>query len=174
MLVLLSGQRTQTLTLLDIKNITVTSSCCIFYINGCLKHTRPGTHQGPLEIPAYLQDTNICIKAVLSKYLEMTKDKRGRETQLLISFQKPFKPVTVDTLSRWIKTIMSQAGIDIDRFKPYSGRTASTSAAKAASVPIHTIMAAADWSRESTFAKFYNKAVTQSGQFGQSILDTKL
>ena len=174
MLVLLSGQRTQTLTLLDIKNITVTSSCCIFYINGCLKHTRPGTHQAPLEIPAYPQDTNICIKAVLSKYLEMTKDKRGRETQLLISFQKRFKPVTVDTLSRWIKTIMSQAGIDIDRFKPYSGRAASTSAAKATNVPIHTIMAAAGWSRESTFAKFYNKAVTQSGQFGQSILDTKL
>ena len=104
----------------------------------------------------------------------MTKDKRGRETQLLISFQKPFKPVTVDTLSRWIKTIMSQAGIGIDRFKPYSGRAASTSAAKAANAPIHTIMAAAGWSRESTFAKFYNKAVTQSGQFGQSILDTKL
>ena len=36
--------------LLDIKNITVTSSCCILYINGCLKHTRPGTHQAPLEI----------------------------------------------------------------------------------------------------------------------------
>ena len=54
------------------------------------------------------------IKAVLRKYLEMTKDKRGQESRLLISFQKPFKAVTADTLSRWVKATTSQAGIDID------------------------------------------------------------
>ena len=131
-------------------NITIKDSCCIFYVKGCLKHTRPGTHQTPLEIPAYPQDTNICIKAVLSKYLEMSKDKRGQESGLLITFQKPFKAVTVDTLSRWVKATMSQAGIDIDRFKPNSGHAASPSAAKAANVP-----------------------VTHLGQFERSILDTK-
>ncbi len=65
----------------------------------------------------------------------MTKDKYGQETQLLISFQKPFKLVTVDTLSRWIKGAMAQAGIDVHRFKPYSGRAAPTAAAKSANVP---------------------------------------
>ena len=60
------------------------------------------------------------IKAVLRKYLKITKDKRGQESRLLINFQKPFKTVTLDTLSRWVKATMSQAGIEIDRFKPYS------------------------------------------------------
>ena len=142
-----------------------------FKIKGCVKQTRPGVHQAPLEIPAYPQDTNICIKTVLSQYLEKTKDKRGQDTQLLISFQKPFKSVTVDTLSRWIKGTMKDAGIDVSRFKPYSGRAAAVSAAKSAHVPIDTIMAATGWTREATFARFYNKPVVQPGQFGQAILD---
>ena len=51
------------------------------------------------------------MKAVLSKYLEMTKDNRGSETGLSISFQKSFKPVSVETLCRLLECIMAQAGI---------------------------------------------------------------
>ena len=97
MLILLSGQRTQTLTLLDMNDITIKDSS--FFMDFEL-----------LLLLFYYY----YIKAVLRKYLEMTKDKRGQESRLLISFQKPFKAVTVDTLSRWVKATMSQAGIDID------------------------------------------------------------
>ena len=58
------------------------------------------------------------MKAVLSKYLEMTKGNRGKETGLLICSQKSFKPASVDILSRWVKGIMAQAGIYMQRFKP--------------------------------------------------------
>ena len=54
---------------------------------------------------------------------------------------------------------MSQAGIDVQRFRPYNGRAASTSPAKLANVPIDTILNSAGWSKEFTFAKFYNKPV---------------
>ena len=88
MLMLLSGQRTQTLTLLDINHINITDNCCIFHVKECVKQTRPVTRQSTIEIAKYPQDTNLCIKSVLIKCLEKTKDKRGTKTRLLISFVK--------------------------------------------------------------------------------------
>ena len=168
---LLSGQRIKTLTLSEISHITITDSCCTFHINSCVKQTKPENHLAPFEIPAYPPEISVCTKAHLSKYLEMTKDERGKESRLLISFQKPFKPVTVDTITRWIRYVMAQAGIVVTRFKPYSGRGAS---AKSADVSIDTILTAAGWSRKSTFAKFYNKTILQPAFFGQGILEAKL
>ena len=37
--------------------------------------------------------------------------------------------ISKDTLSQWIKTIMSNAGMDMNRFKTHSTRSASKSAA---------------------------------------------
>ena len=41
---------------------------------------------------------------------------------------KPHKPVSSSTLGRWIKTVMTDSGIDTSLFKPHSVRGASTSA----------------------------------------------
>ena len=62
--------------------------------------------------------------------------------------------------------------MDTDKFKAHSVRAASTSAAKAANVPILTIMKSAGWKLESTFRKFYNKPITSNdGKFSANILD---
>ena len=62
-----------------------------------------------------------------------------------------------DSISRWFKTIMQQAGIDITKFKPQSTRAASTSGSKRNSVPLENILTAAGWKRDCVFAKYYNK-----------------
>ena len=47
------------------------------------------------------------------------------------------------------------AGIDTSVFKAHSVRGASTSSALDRGVPMQDILATADWSRESTFRRFY-------------------
>ena len=72
---------------------------------------------------------------------------------LFITTIKPHEAVSKDTISRWLKTILQRAGIDTSVYKGHSTRTASTSAANAAGIPINIIMEKAGWSKENTFAK---------------------
>ena len=60
-------------------------------------------------------------------YLQRTCLIRGDHNQLFISH---YKPVCKDTISRWIKRMMYEAGINTALFKSHSTRAASSSAAK--------------------------------------------
>ena len=62
------------------------------------------------------------------------------------SYQKPHRPVSKDTVSRWLKMELQLAGIDTSTLSAHSTRAASTSAAKAQKLSITTIMASAGWS----------------------------
>lgn len=76
-----------------------------------------------------------------------------------------------ETLSRWIRTVMTSAGVDTTIFKPHSTRAAATSKAKTASVPIQEILKTAGWSSSRYFDKFYDKPV-ESSTFASAILKT--
>ena len=128
LLMLLSGQRIQTIHLLDIRYMTLTESSCSFSISKPVKQTRPGTHVHDLVFQAYLKDPRLCIVECLQEYVTRTKPLRGEETQLLISFVKPHKAVAKDTIGRWVKSVLANAGIDTNQFGAHSTRSASTSA----------------------------------------------
>jgi site-specific recombinase XerD len=49
-----------------------------------------------------------------------TKSLRGNQSKLLINYVKPSKEVSRDTLTRWVRQVMAQAGIDVSKFSPYS------------------------------------------------------
>ena len=167
---LLSGQRLQSLHLLDLRNMTKSKSLCKFRIGDLLKTSRPGVHQSELHRPAYAPDRRLCIVTVITEYLNRTEMFRGEQTALFISYMKPHKRVSKDTLSRWIRTLLAKAGADMSVFTPYSTRAAATSTAARASVPIQTILKTAGWSRESTFAKYYKKPLSNPGMFAISLL----
>ena len=59
---------------------------------------------------------------------------------------------------------MVKSGINTDIFKPHSTRSASTSKASFARIPLDIIMEKAGWTKESTFAKYYNKPVINNTQ----------
>ena len=59
---------------------------------------------------------------------------------MLVSYQKPYKEVSHDTISRWIRIVMQLSGLDLTVFKAHSTRAPSTSAAKRAQVPIQDII----------------------------------
>ena len=100
---------------------------------------------------------------VLEEYFLRTDEiRRGlnnEENNLLLSFIKPFKRVSRDTISRWLKSVMLKAGINITQFGAYSVRAAAVSKAKVKGVPVGDILQKAGWSNEKTFARFYHKPV---------------
>ena len=82
----------------------------------------------------------------------------ANETQpLLISFKKPFASVSSATIARWIKVVLEQSGIDTKAFTAHSTGSASTSAAKAQGVSLAEVLSIAEWSRSSTFERFYRR-----------------
>ena len=89
----------------------------------------------------------------------------------MISTIKPHKAASQNTISRWVKLILSKAGIDRS-FTTHSTRAAALSMAKLKGVPLQTIMRSAGWSNAKTFAKFYEKPLELEGPSIQSaVLD---
>ena len=56
---------------------------------------------------------------VLKCYIDLTKDIRGDLTGLFITTTKPYRKVSKDTLSRWVKGMLKGAGIDMKIFSPH-------------------------------------------------------
>ena len=162
MLMLLSGQRIQTIPLLDLKDMTMSKSQFTFKVSSKVKHTKPGRHSQDLKFKAYAPDRRLCIYTYLHKYLAVTKPLRGDETKLLINFNKPYQTVSRDTIRRWIKLVLSNSGIDTNVFSAYSTRSASVSATNSRGVPLNNISSAGGWSRASTFSKYYNKPIVNT------------
>ena len=169
LLCLLTGQRCQTIHKIDKNHIQFESDTCIITIREVLKHTKAGNHQAPLVLKAYPSDKRICVLAYLQEYIKRTADLRGGQSQLLVSFVKPHKAVTKDTIARWIKTILKLSGIDTEKFSTHSTRAASTSCVKLAGLNLAQIMKSAGWSNASTIAKFYDKTI-DSDNFGTCVL----
>jgi len=162
LLALVTGQRMQTLSLIDIKNIVVREELIEIKIPERIKTSKLGKKQPVLILPFYRENLNICPANTLQYYLERTKDLRMNTSLLFISYRKPHKRAT-QTLSRWVKDILQESGIDTDIFSAHSTRHASTSAAKLKGVNIDAIRKSAGWTEKSTtFTKFYDKLWVES------------
>lgn len=92
-----------------------------------LKQSKPGRHLAPIELLSFPSGKKLCVVEHLEEYLQRTKQLREEHSQLLISYVKPFKPVSKDTISRWVKQGLESAGIDINKYSAHSSRAASTS-----------------------------------------------
>ena len=105
LLTILSAQGIHTARLLHIRNMLVSDS--IVSIGYKLKQTRPDYHLYELEFPAYTPDNELCPVSVVQEYLARMKPLYGNITSLFISFVKPYKQVAKNTISRWVKTVIS-------------------------------------------------------------------
>ena len=171
LLALITGQRGQALHLLKVSDIKFHGPKCTIQYSEKHKQSRPGFHTEPVDILPFTKNQKLCLLTHLKRYVEMTKEFRNvSTTQLLISFVKPHVPVSRQTLSRWIKSVLAAAGIDTNMYVSHSTRAASCSAAASAGVSLATIMKAAGWSSDCTFAKFYRRHPSQN--FGQMVLDS--
>ena len=119
----------------------------------------------------YTPDRRIFVFKTLNEYIKRTEHLRKDENRLFISYIKPYSVVTTTTISRWIKTIMCSSGIDINRFKSHSTRSASTSKAKLVGIPLSQILSVAGWSSDKTFSQYYEKPMEHtSNSFDHAVL----
>ena len=170
LIALVSAQWTQTIHLLNLDDMSTSADRYVFKISSLLKQSKAsGHHLQPIVLERYTPDGKLCVVTMLEEYLKKTASVREKP-QLLLCHAKPHGPASKDTIARWIKQVMSEAGIDTKVFKAHSTRSASTSAAKAADVPIQVILEAAGWRSDSVFGKFYNKNIQEDNTYAQAIL----
>lgn len=116
-LALMSAQRVQSLSYLDIEHRSLLKDKPVFYIENCLKQSRPGFHVQPLVFEKYPSDENLCSFTLLNLYLKKSASLRSSSTALLISVQKPHKQDPIHSISRWINCPFSRRYI-LYRYKP--------------------------------------------------------
>lgn len=173
LMALATGQRIQTLSLIDIDKIIIQANRIEIKISHRIKTSALNKSQPFLVLPFFNSDPNVCVARALVSYLERTKELRGPCKSLFITHKKPFHKATPQTISRWIKTILNKSGLDTNQFKAQSTRHASTSAAARKGVSFDSIRLAAGWSQNSkTFANFYNRPLICNEQFANAILSS--
>ena len=172
LLALVTAQRGQSLHMLDMEFMTEFPDRFEFVLPEHVKQSRPGDEPPSIIVKAYPADQSLCAFAHMKEYLKRTKPLRGSETGVFITLVKPYKHVSRDTISRWIRSVMKDAGIDVTQFKPHSTRAASTSKAKAAAVPLQEILNTAGWSSSRCFDRYYNTPV-QTNSFSEAVLSAK-
>ena len=108
-------QRCQTLHALNIKDMYITKNNVEFIVTDLLKTSKPGKQNTKLEFRPYDKDPSLCAVSYLTEYFTRTTKLR-MDKKLLISYQKPHKAVSKDTVGRWLKMDLKSAGIDTSIF----------------------------------------------------------
>lgn len=175
LMALTQAARVQTLHLLVTTGISIGEDFISVRLRGHIKQCRPSFNIRSIKFQAYSRDTSLCVCDTLQHYLartaELRRDLSREDAGLLLSYVRPHKSVTKDTIARWVKAMLKRSGVDTTTFTAGSVRSAAVSKAKAMSVPITTIMAKAGWTRASTFAKFYDKQIVpQLDSFQEAVL----
>ena len=128
-----------------------------------LLRLRKKQHSGPLQsfsIPAFTGSL-VCPVKCFREYWTRTSKLRDPSCQsLFVITKKPHTATSTSTLGRWIRKCLSDAGIDDLVFSAHSTRGAGASKAAASGVATESILRAASWSSESTFARHYNRPIT--------------
>lgn len=164
LLVLATGQRAQTICAIDIGNIKIESDFVFIQVDKLIKTSAPNRMQPFIKLPFFTDRPHVCPARAVVDYLNITRNIRGDNKNLFLSYRKPYKPVTVSSISRWIKSVLQESGIDVAIFSAHSTRHASTSAALQKGVSIDEIRRTAGWTNSSScFARFYNRPVRCEG-----------
>ena len=106
---------------------------------------RKAQRSGPLQtisLSKFMNQT-ICPVQTISSYVNKTQLLRSHQTEkdhLFIGVTTPHRAVSSSTLSRWIKSVLSSAGVDTTVFSGHSTRSAAASSASRKAVPLDLIL----------------------------------
>ena len=172
LLAVVAPKRVSEISRLNTQFMKFTQNGVVFELPGLSKTQKTGK---PKQIVYGKNDENnkLCVIHCLKSYISRTQSKRdnSNDGSLLIMIRKPFRPVSPQTISHWIRDIMNLAGIDTSVFKAHSTRAASSSKASNQGVPLEEILLMADWSGQSTFLKFYSKPLAPESSYSRAVLN---
>ena len=156
-----------------------TRDAAIVKLHSLEKQSREGRIRGFFQIPRFLEDTELCPVFVLNVYYSKVKVPVLRfslithffpyrclrsvvtRRRFFISNIKPHKSITTKTLARWMKTVLTNLGVDPKLWAPHAVRAASSSHLSSVhDLDLGQICRLADWSMaSSTYLKFYKRYV---------------
>lgn len=172
LLVLITGQRVQTIFYIKIDKITESANGLQAFIEDRLKTSGHNRVQPCLEIPFSKDNPSLCVASIVKYYIEKTKEIRPtNEMYLFLSTRYPHARASKDTISRWVKETLHKAGID-KQFTAHSTRHASTSQAFKKNLSLDVIRKTAGWSNNSAvFQNYYLRPIFNKSQFAKAILE---
>ena len=171
LLLLLSGRRGKDIIDIDIRNIFF-GELETRISSATLSKTSTAKYHPSEMVFKHYEDQSLCISYYLKHYLNVTKAYRGCDGpyRLFLTTTKPHKECSRDTLSNWLKKVMAMSGVNIDKFKPHSFRSAASSKAHK-TLSLSTILKSVGWKRSSTFRIFYQKEIERNeGSFAEVLL----
>lgn len=173
LMALITAHRVQTFSLIEVENIEFSRDQIEIKVPARIKTSAPHRYQPLLKLPFFRSNPNLCVASTLSCYLNRTAALRqsGKFSKLFLTYKKPYKEATAQSISRWIRLVLGRSGIDTSLFTAHSTRHAATSAAVNRGINIDTIRNTAGWTASSdVFAKFYNRPLMTPHNFANAIL----
>ena len=160
LLSLAEAKRAADLFLLDTRWCLMREEEIEFRLTAKPKHHRK---KGKVPKPVIFRASGeeLCPVKSLKHYLDLTKNARGNEgsEKLFLSHLKPNKSVGCDSIRRWLKEALKDAGIDTAMFQGHSIRAATSSKAAVRGMSVKEILGMGSWSKNSVWQKFYNKEI---------------
>jgi len=176
LMALVEASRVSELQALDLRFRLYRPEGAVFTIPTLGKKRTVGAPPKQVMFGAFPEDERLCVVKCLRCYEAATGQHRnkepGRPQPLFLSYIKPHAPVTAQRLAHWLKEILGKAGVDTSVFKAHSVRGASSTAASEKGVLIEDILRTADWSRDSTFRRFYYRPSHQNN-YAQTVLQPR-
>ena len=159
-MIILGARRKHALSTIYVDNIVFKDDKVILLPNKTLKHSKPTRPLQPLIYNAYKENIKLCLVNCLLSYLERRKLLVNDDVkEPVISYGKPHRPVSSDTLSKCINDELKLSGTDTNVFATHSCSLASVGKTKVNGMGINEIMKKECWKSESTFKKFYDKDI---------------
>ena len=138
---ILGARRKQTLFTITVDNIIIEENKIVFLPHKTLKHSNIHRPLEPLIYQGYPLNEKLCIVNAIQCYLGMRENLVDANTkEFIITYGKPHKPASSDTISRWIKGGLGMAGINTNVYKPHSCWYASTRKARDNGVSVTDIL----------------------------------
>ena len=114
LLALTSAARVHELIALSLASVIKKQDCwrftCILPIH--VKNSRPNHPGRKISFYAYHEYPRLCVVTCLEEYVKKTEKGRG-DDQLLIFYKAPNKAIGSQTLSRWLFTVLTKAGVSM-------------------------------------------------------------
>ena len=153
LLMILGGRGKQAIVAIEIENVKITEDRLYLLPNKTLKHLKSGKPLECISYKRFMENTKLCVVHCAEEYLKQRKLLVNENTHKL------HKEASSDTVGRWIKHELSNAGIDVNVYKAHSCRAAAASKAKAIEAPLNEILKLGCWKRSSTFTKYHPKDI---------------
>ena len=96
---------------------------CVLIPSKLLKHSRPCYVNKPIKFDVHEENAKIRPVRTIKHYINKPNSNIAHDSSTFqITHGKPFKVACEETISRWVKEVMTEAGIGVSKYNTHSCR----------------------------------------------------